>query len=81
MRPWNDQHVAGILRPRPGRNERQQRLHTLVQMAHDWGLAVGIDAPIAFRNATDRDTRYVVALAADAAAGVGGGTIHRGIVP
>ena len=29
--------------------ERQQRLLTLVQMAHDWGLAVGIDAPIAFR--------------------------------
>ncbi len=29
--------------------ERQQRLQTLVQMAHDWGLAVGIDAPIAFR--------------------------------
>ena len=29
--------------------ERQHRLNTLVQMAHDWGLAVGIDAPIAFR--------------------------------
>ncbi len=29
--------------------ERQQRLQQLVQMAHDWGIAVGIDAPIAFR--------------------------------
>lgn len=29
--------------------ERQQRLLHLVQMAHEWGLAVGIDAPIAFR--------------------------------
>lgn len=29
--------------------QRQQRLRTLVQIAHDWGLAVGIDAPIVFR--------------------------------
>lgn len=29
--------------------ERQRRLQMLVQKAHDWGLAVGIDAPIAFR--------------------------------
>ncbi|MDX1693917.1 MAG: hypothetical protein R3208_09135 [Ketobacteraceae bacterium] len=29
--------------------ERQSRLHRLVDMAHQWGLAVGIDAPIAFK--------------------------------
>lgn len=29
--------------------ERQARLRTLVDMAHQWGLAVGIDAPIAFK--------------------------------
>lgn len=29
--------------------ERQARLRELVAMAHDWGLAVGIDAPIAFK--------------------------------
>lgn len=29
--------------------ERQRRLRTLVDMAHQWGLAVGIDAPIVFR--------------------------------
>lgn len=29
--------------------ERQARLHTLIDMAHDWGLAAGIDAPIAFK--------------------------------
>ncbi len=29
--------------------ERQYRLRQLVAMAHDWGLAVGIDAPIAFK--------------------------------
>jgi transcriptional regulator with XRE-family HTH domain len=44
-------------------------------------LAMRLDAPIAFRNATDADTRYVVALAADSRPGAGGGTIHRGIVP
>ena len=29
--------------------ERQSRLRTLVDMAHAWGLEVGIDAPIAFK--------------------------------
>lgn len=29
--------------------ERQQRLRRLVDMAHQWGLAVGIDAPVVFR--------------------------------
>lgn len=29
--------------------ERQMRLNTLVEMAHEWGLAVGIDAPVVFR--------------------------------
>ena len=29
--------------------ERQSRLRQLVAMAHEWGLAVGIDAPIAFK--------------------------------
>lgn len=29
--------------------ERQARLKVLVDMAHQWGLAVGIDAPIAFK--------------------------------
>lgn len=29
--------------------ERQARLHTLIDMAHQWGLAAGIDAPIAFK--------------------------------
>ena len=29
--------------------ERQERLKRLVDMAHGWGLAVGIDAPIAFK--------------------------------
>ncbi|MCG8669687.1 MAG: hypothetical protein MI867_09780 [Pseudomonadales bacterium] len=29
--------------------ERQRRLRILVDMAHSWGLAVGIDAPIAFK--------------------------------
>ena len=29
--------------------ERQRRLNILVDMAHQWGLAVGIDAPIVFR--------------------------------
>lgn len=29
--------------------ERQARLATLVDMAHQWGLAAGIDAPIAFK--------------------------------
>lgn len=29
--------------------ERQSRLRRLVEMAHAWGLAVGIDAPIAFK--------------------------------
>jgi transcriptional regulator with XRE-family HTH domain len=44
-------------------------------------LAMRLDAPVAFRNATDRDTRYVVALAADPVPGTGGGTSHRGMVP
>ncbi|MCP5017222.1 MAG: hypothetical protein GY938_18420 [Ketobacter sp.] len=30
-------------------DERQRRLNTLVDMAHQWGLAVGIDAPVVFR--------------------------------
>jgi len=29
--------------------ERQERLNVLVAMAHDWGIEVGIDAPIAFK--------------------------------
>ena len=29
--------------------ERQRRLRILVDMAHQWGLAVGIDAPVVFR--------------------------------
>ncbi|WP_372370089.1 hypothetical protein [Candidatus Uabimicrobium sp. HlEnr_7] len=29
--------------------ERQERLHTLVDMGHNWGIAVGIDAPIILR--------------------------------
>lgn len=30
-------------------SERQRRLNTLVDMAHQWGIAAGIDAPIAFK--------------------------------
>lgn len=30
-------------------SERQARLNTLVDMAHQWGIAAGIDAPIAFK--------------------------------
>jgi hypothetical protein len=44
-------------------------------------LAMRLEGPVAFRNPADRDARYLVALAADAAPGGSGGAGHRGSAP